>query len=346
MARKSKSFTSLAFLVIAVGVGIFFKGDIKTTNSSNLDAKQSLSTLQSAPASSLSLITEPSAGIQPIVTAINNAHTSIDLVMYQLEDPSVEQALSQAEARGVTVRVLLNKGYYGAASSANKPAYNYLQANKVPVQWTPSYFALTHQKTMVIDNTTAYIMTFNFTPQYYASSRDFGVIDNDSSDVNAVTSTFNSDWNSQKVTPSKGDDLVWSPGSQSTMVELINSATKSIDIYNEEMADSTIDTALENAAKRGVNVEVTMTDSSDWTKDFNELKASGVSIHTFRPNASTYIHAKMILVDNQKAFLGSENFSKGSLDNNRELGLVITDPSEISSLESTFAGDYQAATPY
>ncbi len=34
----------------------------------------------------------------------------------------------------------------------------------------------------------------------------------------------------------------------------------------------------------------------------------------------------MILADEMAAFLGSENFSYGSLDQNRELGIFISDP--------------------
>ncbi len=110
----------------------------------------------SAPAGSLSLITEPAAGVTPVLNLINTAKHSVDLVMYELEDPGIEQALVTAQSRGVKVRVLLNGGYYGKpeAIQPNQTAYNYLQNHHVPVHWTPKYFALTHQKTLVIDGST------------------------------------------------------------------------------------------------------------------------------------------------------------------------------------------------
>jgi cardiolipin synthase len=39
--------------------------------------------------------------------------------------------------------------------------------------------------------------------------------------------------------------------------------------------------------------------------------------------SSPYIHAKMFLVDGQRAFVGSVNVSDNSLNNNRELGIIF-----------------------
>ena len=130
------------------------------------------------------------------------------------------------------------------------------------------------------------------------------------------------------------------------MVSLINNAQKSIEVYNEEMSDSAVISALEQAAKRGVIVEVVMTNSSDWKTDFTNLTNSGVQVRTYASSASLYIHAKMILTDGNKAFLGSENFSSSSLDDNRELGLTLTDSSVINSLGATFSQDWQGATAF
>ena len=132
--------------------------------------------------------------------------------------PQIEAALLAAQNRGVNVRVLLNQGYYGAAATVNEPAYQYFQTNNIPVHWTPSYFALTHQKTMIIDNSEAIIMTLNFTPKYYSSDRNFAVVDNDQNDVSAIESAFSDDWNSKKDTALNGDDLVWSPGSATALL--------------------------------------------------------------------------------------------------------------------------------
>ncbi|HEY1775502.1 MAG TPA: phospholipase D-like domain-containing protein, partial [Solirubrobacteraceae bacterium] len=119
---------------------------------------------RAASAGKLSLITEPHAGIAPILSAITGARHQVDLVMYEDSDAQADAALAADVRRGVKVRVLLNSGYYGGGFPQDQAAYAYLRAHHVPVRKTPSYFALTHQKTLIVDGR-AYIMTFNFTPQ-------------------------------------------------------------------------------------------------------------------------------------------------------------------------------------
>jgi hypothetical protein len=191
----------------------------------------------------------------------------------------------------------------------------------------------------------AYILTFNLTPQYYASSRDFGVIDTIPADAQAIERTFGADWNARQITAPDGADLVWSPGSQDPQVKLINSASGWLDVYNEEMDSPAIESALAADAHRGVNVRVTMTADPSWDNALAQLTAAGVHVHTYAANAPLYIHAKMILT-RARAFVGSQNFSDTSMDKNRELGLIVSDAAIRSSLARTFNTDYAHATPY
>ena len=198
------------------------------------------------------------------------------------------------------------------------------------MKWTQSYFALTHQKSLVIDGSIGIIMTYNFTPQYYSTSRDFGIIDRDGHDIGAMENTFDHDWQGSNVPADEGDDLVWSPGSESALMNIINGAKKTLEIDNEEMAHSRITKALIDAAERGVIVRVTMTYSSQWKKAFQQLTTAGAFVKTYDPNAPIYIHAKVIVADGSQAFVGSENFSENSLNDNRELGIIIKDPNIIA----------------
>jgi len=299
-----------------------------------------------APATGLWLITEPAAGIAPVIRFISSARHSVEVVMYEFEDRSIERALAGDAARGVDVRVLLNGGYYGDGFPENEAADTYLRAHGVAVRWTPRTFALTHQKSVEVDGRAAMVLSFNFTPQYYASSRDFGVIDTDAADVHAIQATFAGDYSDHPVSAPGGDDLVWSPGAQGALVGLIDSAHSSLEIYNEEMAAASVVRALSAAARRGVDVRVVMTEDSSWNENFAKLTAAGAHVHLFAESAPLYIHAKMVLADGREALIGSENFSSTSLDRNRELGLLISSPAILSSLQATFDGDYRDATPF
>jgi phosphatidylserine/phosphatidylglycerophosphate/cardiolipin synthase-like enzyme len=52
------------------------------------------------------------------------------------------------------------------------------------------------------------------------------------------------------------------------------------------------------------------------------------------------MHAKIIVADGQKAFVGSENISTASLERNRELGLIVSDQNVLTTLQQTFQQDW------
>jgi phosphatidylserine/phosphatidylglycerophosphate/cardiolipin synthase-like enzyme len=340
--------TALAAAATAVlaGCGIAASTTSSQTASSSA-SRDSGAIVDPRSSAALQLATEPNAGgNRPFLAMIAGAHRSIDMTMYELADPQVEAALAAAAKRGMTVRVLLNGGYYSERESTNSTAYGYLSSHGVAVRYTPAFFALTHQKTITIDGRVSAIMTLNLTSEYYATTRDFAVLDSQPADVTAIEGAFNADWRDQRVTPSAGaGDLVWSPGSSTELLHLIASARSSLQIENEEMADPAITSALCAAARRGVKVQIAMTYESDWSSAFSELTGCGAQVRVYHGEHPIYIHAKVILVDNRTAFLGSENFSRGSLDSNRELGIVTSAPGIVHSLAGTLTSDFSGAAP-
>lgn len=301
------------------------------------------------PKNTVSVIVEPDDHMQKINDAITNAKSSIDLVMYNLDDAHIENLLCDAVRRNVSVRVLLNEkaAFQQSITPAQKASSDYLKSCGASVMFSPTYFTYTHQKTLVIDKSIAIVMTMNFQSKYYATSRDFGIVTSNPNDVSAIESVFESDWNHLKTKPSNGNDLLWSPGAETAMILLIRNAKKTLDVYNEEMYDDKITDELISAAKRGVNVRVTMTYASGEKKPFNKLVQGGVHVKTYSSSSKQlYIHAKMILADRAFAVIGSQNFSFNSLEKNRELGMFVTDPETIGILQTTFANDYNNARVY
>jgi cardiolipin synthase len=295
----------------------------------------------------LSLITEPGPGDRPFIALIDSARHSVEVTMYELTDELIEQALVAAASRGVHVAVLLDDGQYGAGRALNDTAYDYLAAHGVSMAWAPAYFALTHQKSILIDRRVAAIMTLNLTPEYYESSRDYAVLDYRPADVAAIAQTFNADVRQQRLAPSAGSgDLVWSPGAQTPIGALIAHARRSVEIESEEMDDPAITGELCRAARRGVRVQVLMTYKAVWREVLAYLAGCGAQVHTYPESAALYIHAKLIRVDARAVFIGSQNFSRQSLTYNRELGIITHSPPILASTGDTFSADFAGAQPY
>jgi phosphatidylserine/phosphatidylglycerophosphate/cardiolipin synthase-like enzyme len=222
------------------------------------------------------------------------------------------------------------------------------------VHWANPKYAVTHQKTITVDQSTTAIMTLNLVPGDYATTRDFAVITNNAADVAAIETTFNADYTNAAITPPTGENLVWSPtNSASSLLALINGAQTSLLISQEEFSDTQMEGALAAALKRGVTLTlVEENQNNQYNAVLTPLKQAGakIAVYTSTKTTAYYIHAKAVLADygkpQAKLFLGSENFSTDSLGKNRELGLIFSDAACMASVHSALTSDFTKGTPF
>ncbi|MGW0885510.1 phospholipase D-like domain-containing protein [Streptomyces sp. NPDC002671] len=304
-----------------------------------------------ANAASYSAFAFSRSGSQPTVYGfINSATTSLDMTIYELEDTTAVNDLIALKNKGVTVRVILDRQH----QSANGSAYTSLKNAGIGVVWSSSAFVYTHQKTITVDGTKSLIMTGNLTSQYYTTSRDYGVFDDDTRDVASIEKVFNADYTATSITPTDGDHLLWSPtDSRSRLVSFINSATKTLDVEELELSDSTVVNAIVARAKAGVAVRVVLENPSSYSSQVSAIKAAGGKVVGYSDPNGFYIHAKAMVGDyglaTQEVEAGSMNISSNSLSNNRELGLILTGTGVAQpvaqTIETTFNGDYAGGTP-
>ncbi|MFG3229673.1 phosphatidylserine/phosphatidylglycerophosphate/cardiolipin synthase family protein [Kitasatospora sp. NPDC048194] len=278
---------------------------------------------------------------------IGSAARTVDVTMYELRDTTAVNALIARQRAGVRVRVILD----GQHTSVNGSAYNALKAAGVGVTYSSSAFVYTHQKTVTVDGATSLIMTGNLDSTYYANDRDYGVVDTDANDVAAIERVFAADYARTSVTPSDGDNLVWSPtDSQTRLLALINGARTTLDVEQLEFGDPALVDAVTAAAERGVAVRIVGMNPDTYGSQFDQVTAAGARVVSYSSTTGLYIHAKAVVADygtaTAKVFAGSENFSDNSLNHNRELGLIVSDPGVLGTVESTFATDFANGSPY
>src|ERR1035441_7666243 len=114
------------------------------------------------------------------------------MTMYELQDTTFTTDLVAACTRGVKVRVVLS----ASEKSNNASAYAAINAggSNCSAVYSNSAFTNTHQKTITVDNTQTTIMSLNLQTQYYSTTRDFAVIENDAADIAAIEATFAQDY--------------------------------------------------------------------------------------------------------------------------------------------------------
>lgn len=293
----------------------------------------------------VSVFVEPQAGEAPLLHAIEGAQRSVWVEVYLLTDHNVIAALEDAANRGVETRVLLETHPYGSGSTSPTQTLDELQAAGVQAKASDPAYYYTHEKALIVDGATLYILTANLTKSAlggssYAANREYGVVDTNATDVGEASAIFNADW--ARTTPTLTDpNLVVSPvNARGDLAAFIAGAKRSLLVEDEEMYDQASEDALIAAAGRGVTVEVILpppSGSSGASGDVARLRAGGVRVRYIQ---TVYMHAKMMVADGARGFVGSENFSATSLDQNRELGIVIADPTALAILTQTYQSDW------
>lgn len=287
----------------------------------------------------IQLFIEPEAGDSPVIQEINSAQKEILVEVYILSDKDVISALDAAQNRGVSVKVMLEEHPFGGGDLNTKTAKT-LQEDGIAYKWTSPVFALTHEKSIVIDNSEVFVLSQNLSASSFSKNREYDVLDRNPKDVSEVRSIFIADWERQSFTPSQTNLIVSPVNSRDAIVSLFESASVSIDTEVEDIDDAEIiDVLSEKAKKMPVRLILpTLKQISSNADAIQTLRAAGVKVETL---SSPYIHGKMIVVDGQKAYIGSVNFSTQSLDKNRELGIILTQPEAIQALETTFQQDWE-----
>lgn len=321
-------------------------------------------TAQKHKADALSLIVLPDMGHGSLVNAIRGAQKSIKVQTYIFTnyDASAElvKALTERAKAGVDVQVIIEANPYippkplapgelpAFGNTVNKETIQALIAGGVRVKRSSPKFRYTHQKTLLIDDQTAYIMTLNFTNSGLTTNREYAVVDRDASDVAEIKRIFSADWDEVTYLP-KDPDLVVSPNnSRQRILNLIDSAKKTLVVQCEFVSDPEIAQHLGARAKAGVDVKVMM---AHFDKDPNTGRDSnadslalltGQGVNQVLFGKSIKMHAKMILADGARAYIGSENLTSNSLDNNREMGVLVQDKAIVETLAKVSSKDWAA----
>lgn len=287
---------------------------------------------------------EPDDGVEALIRELDSASCNIDLSVYLLSNTEIIAALARAEQRGIVVRVMLEEHPFGGGGNQEETRLELEEAG-IEVRWSGSQTRFSHAKYIVIDSQVAIIMNQNLTNAAFTNNRDFAVITTFPEEVTQAESVFNRDWEHEEINDPPGPLILSPSNSRVRLLEIINNATVSIDFYAEIIRDEEFVDALEHAIERGVAVRLIVDSSID---EKMRVLLAGLSTRgmDIRFSTSLYIHAKLMLVDGTLAVIGSQNPTATSLDDNREVSMVVTDPLVIQRASTIFARDWLLGTPF
>jgi phosphatidylserine/phosphatidylglycerophosphate/cardiolipin synthase-like enzyme len=329
----------------------------------------------------------------PLLNLFKASQKSIDIEIYEMDDPLVIAAIKAAVDRGVRVRIVKEDKPVGAACRVfvaktasdstscqnQKDLVSYVQnGGGVYTAFTTSTLCAVagstcfeHGKIVVVDGSQSLISTGNFNASNLcnkkehptACNRDYSIVSTDANVAASLTTFFEKDLRGatysvkDTLTQAPTQKLTVSPESLAPLVAFINTARKSIQVQNQYLKVPEMNQALMDAAKRGVSVQIMVASAcsfgrptpgavNTWNQIYTAFETAGVQTRVFTRNIQVngvagYLHAKAIVIDGVKAWVGSVNGSTTSVSNNREYGIFLNDLTEVTKLKAFMDQDFK-----
>ncbi|WP_201732395.1 phospholipase D-like domain-containing protein [Acidithrix sp. C25] len=293
-------------------------------------------------------IAEPQDGLGPWSSLISSASVSIFVNEYLFTDQTLASALISAARRGILVEVIVaGNPYKDSAAPGNAMALfsgSPVKIKVAPARFSGSY-SFDHAKYMVVDPGRASQRAIFGSPNAtYSAMGTYNLEDAvDTTSpllVSSLYKIFESDWNGVTAGNSVRSALVVSPGASAAISSILSSPGP-LAIMAEELGSASALYSLISAHSSSARVLLPDNLSYSELQYANAMLQGGVAVRILK---SPYVHAKLIINANE-TFIGSQNFSSVSLDNNREVGVILSDPAIRSAALGWFNTEWNLATP-
>ena len=276
----------------------------------------------------VNLLIQPEDGIEPLLSAINNAKKSIEIAIFRFDRAELEAALKAAVARGVSVSALIAYTNKGGEINLRKLEMRLLEVG-VAVSRTASDLVRYHDKVVIIDRRLLFVLSFNFSHLDIDHSRGFGIVTRRVRFVHEAVKLFEADTTRQPYTPTLDSFVVSPANARKVLAEFIHKAKKQLLIYDPLIADVEMLRVLRERARAGVEIKVIGRISK---------RNAGLEV---RPLAGLRLHTRTIVRDRRQAFVGSQSLRRAELDSRREVGIIVHEPKAVSGIIRIFEADWE-----
>jgi len=297
-----------------------------------------------------SLIVLPDESPQPILDAINAAKKTLRIKMFVFSDPRLLEAVIAAHKRGVKVWVMLNAARRSGQDD-NITVRKALQKAGIQVMDSNPAFGVTHEKSMVVDDATAFVKSLNWATENLTETRDYAIVTTHKKGVQEVLDCFEADWHCKDFKPGLSAHMIWCPNDgRERIAHFIDEAKHTLFVQNEGFQDAVIIERLVRARERGVKIHI-MARPPHTLKKRKLIEAVGglrimddigIEIHKLK---HLKLHGKMLLRDGVRAIVGSINLAPGSFDDRRELAIEFGDDDIVARLQKIAHHDWKHSHP-
>jgi len=272
------------------------------------------------------LIVQPADGINAVVTAVEGARKSVDIIIFRFDLKPLEKAIEAAVGRGVTVRALIAHTNKGGEKGLRQLEQRLLQSGAT-VSRTAGDLVRYHGKMMIIDREELFVNGFNFTLRDIAS-RSFGLVSRDRKIIQEALRLFDSDAQREDFEPGHEGFVVSPENAREELATFIKRAKKQLVIWDPKVTDTQMLRLLHQRQKAGVDIRI-IGKVGKRGSDLRVQKMPGIRLHV-----------RAIIRDGETAFVGSQSLRALELDARREVGLFTKDVKVVKTMLDAFEADW------
>lgn len=284
---------------------------------------------------------------EKLIFFINNAKSSIHIASFEFNLPRVADALIAAHERGVDVRWVTDNEYGLAVDvEPDRGQFMRLMASGIQVKDDAGRSALMHNKFWIFDRQTVWTGSTNITASgIYKQNNNVIVIH--ASDIAYIyereweelwagqlgpraPSTLNTQW---AVLEGTAIQVLFSSEDKAinNLIALVNDAQTSIRFLAFSFTDYPLAQAMIDRAAAGVSVQGVYETFGSSSKNAELKTFLCAQVPVRQDGNSSFLHDKIIVIDNSIVVTGSLNYSSSGDDANEE-NVIILDNPEIAAL--------------
>lgn len=261
---------------------------------------------------------------------------SLQIQTYEFTESRIKEKFKELLISWVNISIIMENKKYQQFKDTWKEiqnlfsGYTNFEIKSDDAMWT----TYTHSKINISDKD-FWIQTANFTHSSFSTNREYFFHSFNTWVINSLKNIFKNDWNGEKISLDiiHPNLLICNINCREWIEQLLHFAKESIWIETQYITDTSIKNILWEKNNLDIKIIVSDTDSNTKIKQYFGTKI-------IKLIKKPYIHAKMILIDQEYLLLWSMNLSDNSLDNNREVGIIITDKNIIQNFIWQFKKDW------
>lgn len=330
------------FVIFAliIGAGLYF-GNVKFTlgkgasSSPNYSAQAIVTNLNNLQNITWNMRISPEGSLEKYSLIVQWTTTNFKLQTYDFTEKRIKALFTVLLKRWTNIQLIMEDKKFQQFQSTFKQIQNYFSGYsnfeiKSDKQMGTEY---THSKINIVDSWFI-IQTANLNHSSFFANREHFFWSQDYGVLASLSAIFDRDRNWEKIQLNDihPNLVICNINCRVVIEKLLRDAKESIIIQTQYITDPDIMKIL--SAKSSLEQRIIVADTEDNLDLMKTLKG----VKRF---AKFYNHTKMILIDHRILLLWSMNLSANSLDKNREVWILLLDPTLIDQFLVQFEKDWE-----